>query len=210
MSGERIENSGDTVCMLLSDLMLYCKEELDGMKLHLRTIHKEDGVKLSGRRPDTIISAVTTVPPDLSPPQVESLPPGLSPPQVESLPPGLSRPQVESLPPGLSRPQAISTSSEVQESTSNITVDINQLTIDFWNPRITLHFRGGMCPLTLDVFKDPVIIRDGHTYERAAIQSWLERNHKSPLTDEVIPRDDPLIPNLTMRKEISRLGGTCI
>ena len=122
MSRERIENSGDTVCMLLSDLMLYCKEELGGMKFHLRTIHKENGVKLSGRRPDTIISAVTTVPPDLSQPQVESLPPGLSPPQVESLPPGLSR------------PQAMSTSLEVQESTSNITVDINKLMIDFWNP----------------------------------------------------------------------------
>ena len=105
----------------------------------------------------------------------------------------------------------MSTSLEVQESTSNITVDINKLMIDFWNPEDHTSFpEECMCPLTLDVFKDPVIIRDGHTYERAAIQSWLERNHKSPLTDEVIPRDDPLIPNLTMRKEISRLGGTCI
>ena len=43
------------------------------------------------------------------------------------------------------------------------------------------------CSLTHDVLKDPVILADGQTYEREAIQEWLQRSKDSPLTGETLP-----------------------
>jgi SUMO ligase MMS21 Smc5/6 complex component len=31
------------------------------------------------------------------------------------------------------------------------------------------------CPITLRIMEDPVMAADGHTYERSAIQEWIER-----------------------------------
>jgi serine/threonine protein kinase len=46
---------------------------------------------------------------------------------------------------------------------------------------------GFLCPITQDVMKDPVILMDGHSYERKAIMDWLKRSNRSPLTNEEIP-----------------------
>ena len=56
-----------------------------------------------------------------------------------------------------------------------------------------------ICPLTLDIFKDPVICMDGHTYEKAAITDWLRRNGTSPKTNSPLT-DDRLIPNHQLRQ----------
>ena len=37
-----------------------------------------------------------------------------------------------------------------------------------------------LCPLTLDLFEDPVVAVDGHTYERAAIEKWFQSKTTSP------------------------------
>jgi len=39
-----------------------------------------------------------------------------------------------------------------------------------------------LCPITQELMADPVITADGHTYERAAIEQWLESHNTSPLT----------------------------
>lgn len=45
------------------------------------------------------------------------------------------------------------------------------------------------CPITCEVFVDPVMLRDGHTYERAAIEAWFANgNNNSPITREAIRR----------------------
>lgn len=60
------------------------------------------------------------------------------------------------------------------------------------------------CPISHEVFDDPVIARDGHTYERAYIEDWFARSTRSPLCNE--PLDDALlIPNYAMKTQISRL-----
>lgn len=38
------------------------------------------------------------------------------------------------------------------------------------------------CPITGDVMSDPVIDRDGITYERVAIEEWIHRRATSPTT----------------------------
>jgi hypothetical protein len=32
-----------------------------------------------------------------------------------------------------------------------------------------------VCPITFKIMEDPVTAADGHTYERSAIQEWIER-----------------------------------
>jgi len=38
------------------------------------------------------------------------------------------------------------------------------------------------CPICMSLMEDPVIDQDGNTYERAAIEEWLRRTGKSPIT----------------------------
>ena len=49
---------------------------------------------------------------------------------------------------------------------------------------------------------DPVVMMDGMTYERSAIQQWLDKgNSTSPLTGEKLP-STVLIPNNLVRGQI--------
>ena len=48
---------------------------------------------------------------------------------------------------------------------------------------------------------DPVIALDGHTYERRAIERWLERRHTSPKTGQELT-NTMLLPNHAMRGQI--------
>ena len=41
------------------------------------------------------------------------------------------------------------------------------------------------CPITMDLMTDPVIDKDGLTYERHAIMQWIQVKGSSPITREV-------------------------
>jgi hypothetical protein len=66
-----------------------------------------------------------------------------------------------------------------------------------------------LCPIAFTLMvKDPVVARDGHTYERAAIQDWFEKalqnpnfggGVRSPMTDDLILEDMTLVPNASVR-----------
>ena len=71
-----------------------------------------------------------------------------------------------------------------------------------------------VCPITHDIMKDPVVAADGHTYDRPAIQLWLQKRQKSPMTNE--PLDDlNLVSNIRLRQLIELFiqavpgGGGC-
>ena len=55
-----------------------------------------------------------------------------------------------------------------------------------------------VCPITGELFEDPVICMDGHTYERTAIEEWLELHATSPRTNLDL-ESKMLIPNHQMR-----------
>lgn len=38
------------------------------------------------------------------------------------------------------------------------------------------------CPITMCIFLDPVLASDGFFYERQAIETWLNKSNKSPVT----------------------------
>ncbi|XP_076456029.1 LOW QUALITY PROTEIN: WD repeat, SAM and U-box domain-containing protein 1-like [Babylonia areolata] len=61
-----------------------------------------------------------------------------------------------------------------------------------------------MCPISMAIMKDPVIAADGYTYDRSAIQSWLEKGKdRSPMTNARLPHRS-LIPNRTLKMLIQR------
>jgi hypothetical protein len=57
------------------------------------------------------------------------------------------------------------------------------------------------CPITGDIMRDPVTTADGQTYERAAIQTWLERSDTSPAAGARLP-SKTLTPNIALRQAI--------
>ena len=57
------------------------------------------------------------------------------------------------------------------------------------------------CPITYGIMIDPVIGIDGHTYEKSAIESWLNKSNKSPLTKQHMTVHD-LVPNIALRNTI--------
>ncbi|KAK9828504.1 hypothetical protein WJX72_000430 [[Myrmecia] bisecta] len=61
------------------------------------------------------------------------------------------------------------------------------------------------CPITHDLYLDPVIAEDGHTYDRAAIEEWFSMHDTSPMTNQVLA-SKVLIPNILMRRLIDSLG----
>ncbi|XP_057873788.2 U-box domain-containing protein 35 [Cryptomeria japonica] len=74
----------------------------------------------------------------------------------------------------------------------------------------TFHVREGidilppshfLCPILQEVMEDPYVASDGFTYEHRAIQTWLESNNTSPMTNLPMAHKN-LIPNHTLRSAI--------
>ena len=59
-----------------------------------------------------------------------------------------------------------------------------------------------LCPITHDVMRDPVVLSDGHTYERQAIEKWIKLGRTtSPMTGATLTSTS-LTPNFTLRSMI--------
>jgi Mg-chelatase subunit ChlD len=59
------------------------------------------------------------------------------------------------------------------------------------------------CPIGMDIFSDPVIASDGHTYERENIMKWLDMNTHSPMTRQPMTLSY-LVTNYALRDAIDR------
>ena len=69
--------------------------------------------------------------------------------------------------------------------------------IDFTPPEF-------LCPITCDLFKDPVILgTTGHTFEREAITEWLRLNNTDPLTNNPLI-STTLSPNYSLLEAVNR------
>jgi hypothetical protein len=45
-----------------------------------------------------------------------------------------------------------------------------------------------ICPITLRVFREPILAADGQFYEKNALTQWFKNSNKSPLTGLVIDK----------------------
>ncbi|RDX57764.1 E3 ubiquitin-protein ligase PUB24, partial [Mucuna pruriens] len=61
-----------------------------------------------------------------------------------------------------------------------------------------------ICPISLQIMKDPVTAITGITYDRESIEQWLftNKNTTCPLTKQPLPKDSDLTPNHTLRRLI--------
>ena len=58
---------------------------------------------------------------------------------------------------------------------------------------------GLVCPLSLEIYEDPVMAADGFSYERREIENWFARgNRTSPKTNEELPHTF-LVPNRDLK-----------
>lgn len=48
---------------------------------------------------------------------------------------------------------------------------------------------------------EPCVAADGYTYDRKAIEEWLQEKNKSPITDLPLPNKN-LLPNYTLLSAI--------
>ena len=74
-------------------------------------------------------------------------------------------------------------------------------------PRPTAAPEQYVCPITLQLMVDPVITADGFTYERSAIESWLERHSTSPCTGATLAHR-VLAPSIALRQLIAEYRST--
>ena len=59
-----------------------------------------------------------------------------------------------------------------------------------------------LCPIGMEVMRDPVLCCDGFTYERAGIELWMRNHDRSPMTNEILS-DKMLFPNTTLKVAIA-------
>lgn len=61
-----------------------------------------------------------------------------------------------------------------------------------------------LCPITLEIMKDPVTILTGITYDRESIEKWVfsQKNATCPVTKQVLSDVEFMIPNITLRRLI--------
>ncbi|CAK0864496.1 unnamed protein product [Prorocentrum cordatum] len=59
-----------------------------------------------------------------------------------------------------------------------------------------------LCPISQQCMHDPVMLGDGHTYERQHIERWLSRNTTSPVTGLELSQTD-MYPNHTLHSAIN-------
>ncbi|NXP02484.1 WSDU1 protein, partial [Thinocorus orbignyianus] len=61
-----------------------------------------------------------------------------------------------------------------------------------------------LCPITRELMKDPVIAADGYSYEKDAIEKWINNKRRSsPMTNLPLPTP-VLTPNRTLKMAIGR------
>lgn len=58
------------------------------------------------------------------------------------------------------------------------------------------------CPITLAIFKDPVMTPFGHTYERSAIKAHIAQKKTDPLTGKPLDLND-LVPNRAIKDMVN-------
>jgi hypothetical protein len=60
-----------------------------------------------------------------------------------------------------------------------------------------------ICPISMDIMKDPVICEDGYSYEKNNIINWLKRSGTSPMTREKMSLER-ILPNDSVKSAIDK------
>ena len=75
-------------------------------------------------------------------------------------------------------------------------------TIEQFKPKVFVErkeIEGFTCPLTLEIFQEPVMDEHGHTFEKSAIEEHLKRKNECPISRQPI---HSLAPNRVVQQTI--------
>ncbi len=64
-----------------------------------------------------------------------------------------------------------------------------------------------ICPITLKLFHDPVLVEDGITYEREAITQWIVQHGTNPRTKKILKLNQ-LTPNNAIKNAVEAFKQT--
>eukprot|EP01116_Phalansterium_solitarium_P021692 TRINITY_DN6844_c0_g1_i1.p1 TRINITY_DN6844_c0_g1~~TRINITY_DN6844_c0_g1_i1.p1 ORF type:complete len:256 (-),score=6.32 TRINITY_DN6844_c0_g1_i1:79-846(-) len=71
-----------------------------------------------------------------------------------------------------------------------------------------LNFDNYICPITLEFMEDPVCTRTGQTFERSAIEEWVHKHGRCPITNEPLSINE-LYPCYTLKAAIDDARQSC-
>lgn len=184
----------EIVCIDLKALFEYINKRFEGgFTLHTKTAFKEPNVLVEGKFPSTTVSYI--------PPGHPKHPLTTSPKRKQGGKRKIFQERSVTYNPSTVEGRA------VEDRASN-TLDDDKaadcsfdsygldLTTDLYPPEC-------YCPITHEVFRDPVVAADGYTYERAVITTWLGASKMSPMTGENM-MCAYLFANIIMRQTIQR------
>ena len=89
-----------------------------------------------------------------------------------------------------------------KEVTQKACEKVLQQAIDQFKPKVFVERReieGFSCPLTLEIFREPVMDEHGHTFEKSAIEEHLKRKNECPISRQPI---NSLTPNRLVQQTI--------
>jgi len=92
--------------------------------------------------------------------------------------------------------------SDANSRKSNKKPNKNSITVSKVTDALTKHLK---CPITHELMVDPVTAKDGHTYERTAIERWLDCNPNSPLDPSKEIEIQDLVAVRTVQQSIETL-----
>ena len=81
----------------------------------------------------------------------------------------------------------------------------NNQTFPSSNNTIPISLNTLKCPITHEMMTEPVMMVDGYSYEKRAIQHWLTQSNRSPMTNLPL-HDTRLIPNLKLLEIINEIN----
>ena len=73
---------------------------------------------------------------------------------------------------------------------------------DIDEEEIAEEIKSFVCPITNTIMEDPVITPHGISYEKSAIEAWLNKHNTCPLTNKPLNKKD-LIRNIALKNSIT-------
>lgn len=184
----------EVVFASIAEVHRYCNTDLKGLMLHLKTAYTEKGVRVLGRRPDTVLYHI----PEMQDSQDEECK------KVHGVEEHCHEGNKEHCHEGNKEEHC---HEELDDDDSEATTPTAQALVceTGWKPIANPIPDECYCPITLEVLVDPVVLEDGFTYERDALVDWLRMNNTSPMTGNVLKHSGVFFPNHALRQWIEQL-----
>ena len=81
-------------------------------------------------------------------------------------------------------------------------IDTTTTSDDIDEEEIAEEIKSFVCPITNTIMEDPVITPHGISYEKSAIEAWLNKHNTCPLTNKPLNKKD-LIRNIALKNSIT-------